>query len=145
MRKKSYLPEYRCWASMIQRCTNQKRHDYKNYGGRGLSVCNRWLTFENFYADMGERPQNFTLERIDNDQGYSPGNCKWASRLEQTANRRNMIYHEFGGLRFTLSGWAKHLGITSASMYKRFNQGKTGEDLFSPRLRPYTWTKKTKQ
>jgi hypothetical protein len=82
-------PEYKIWASMVQRCTNKKGAAYKNYGGRGICVSERWLTFLNFYKDMGERPSpHLTLERVDNNAGYNKGNCVWASRNEQSANQR---------------------------------------------------------
>jgi hypothetical protein len=73
---------------MIQRCTNPNFKQWAHYGGRGITVCDRWRSFENFLADMGRRPQGLTLERENNDRGYEPGNCKWATRLEQRANRR---------------------------------------------------------
>lgn len=80
-------PEYRVWRSMHQRCTNPKHVRYERYGGRGISVCERWNSFENFFADMGARPAGLTLERIDNHKGYGPGNCKWATWSEQNRNR----------------------------------------------------------
>lgn len=74
---------------MKHRCFFASDKDYKNYGGRGITVCERWLVFENFYADMGERPQGLTLDRINSDGNYEPSNCRWATQAEQTANRRH--------------------------------------------------------
>lgn len=85
-----YTSEYRAWCGMKVRCGYQGGKDYKKYGGRGITVCERWKAFENFYADMGPRPSSrHTLDREDNDGNYEPGNCRWATPSVQCGNRRN--------------------------------------------------------
>lgn len=80
-------PEYRSWTAMLHRCTNSKHMSYHRYGGRGIMVCERWKEFANFLADMGLRPMGKSLDRINNDGNYEPGNCRWATPKEQQANR----------------------------------------------------------
>lgn len=79
---------YSSWHHMKQRCTNPNNHRYSDYGGRGIGVCDRWARFENFLTDMGERPEGLTLDRVDNEGHYEPGNCRWATRSEQDHNKR---------------------------------------------------------
>ena len=82
-------PEYITWRAMIKRCANPNDPAFKNYGGRGIAVCDSWKnSFENFYADMGDRPEGLTIDRIDNDGNYEKSNCKWATRTEQVYNQR---------------------------------------------------------
>lgn len=88
-KKRKRTPTYHTWNAMIQRCTNAKHPAYKNYGGRGVTVCKRWKgCFANFLEDMGERPEGLTLDRIDPEQGYSKENCMWASIHHQNSNQR---------------------------------------------------------
>ena len=79
---------YRCWSDMMSRCTNSHNPSYKDYGGRGIAVCERWLSFPNFLADMGEKPAGLSIDRVNNELGYFPENCGWTTPAEQALNRR---------------------------------------------------------
>jgi hypothetical protein len=99
-------PVYKTWDSMKQRCFNQLNDDWKNYGGRGITVCTRWLdSFENFLEDMGERPHKHTLDRIDPNGNYEPNNCRWATMKEQANNRRNNVFVTAFGETKTIMQW----------------------------------------
>ena len=107
-----FSPTYQTWTTMWTRCTNPKRASWKDYGGRGITVCEEWKSFENFLADMGERPQGYTLDRRDNDSGYYPENCRWATADEQRGNTRATIWVEIDGVRKRLTEWAAELNIS---------------------------------
>lgn len=116
-------PEYSAWHSMKGRCLNPNHHDFHNYGGRGITVCERWLKFENFYADMGKRPEGKSLDRFPNNDGnYEPGNCRWATPKEQSNNRRSNVFIEFGAVRKTKTEWAREIGISFESLCKRLKK-----------------------
>lgn len=110
---------YWVWADMISRCQNPKHKAYANYGGRGIVVCERWRTSANFIADMSPRPIGGMLDRIDNDDGYSPANCRWATRKEQNSNRRNCIYVRDGDETVTLKEACRRRGMTYRPVVKR--------------------------
>jgi len=111
MNKKRSYPEYRVWAGMWTRCTNEKESCFKYYGGRGIKVCDRWKSFENFYLDMGPRPEGFEIDRRNNDGNYEPENCRWVSKKQNAQNKSNNHFIEYNGEIKTLSEWATITGI----------------------------------
>lgn len=101
---RSSLAEYKIWSAMKRRCTRQNATDYPRYGGRGITVCESWMSFDGFLADMGRRPSDqHTLERIDNEEGCYPGNCRWATLTEQNNNTRRNHFVEYRGERMTIA------------------------------------------
>lgn len=104
---------------MIGRCFKKKNHKYPDYGGRGITVCDRWLDFTAFYDDMGERPKGMTIERIDNGGNYEPDNCRWATPKEQANNTRRNRRITFNGETLNLTAWAERLGVTYGVLHWR--------------------------
>lgn len=103
---------YKLWSVMKDRCNNPNNKAYRNYGGRGIKVCDRWLnSFENFLADMGERPQGTTLDRINSNGNYEPDNCRWVTRMEQNNNTRRNVWIWTGEIYVTMAQFAKAFGI----------------------------------
>lgn len=114
---------YVTWNKMKQRCLNPSNDKFANYGGRGITVCERWLTFENFLIDMGERPAGTSLDRINNDGDYKPGNCRWATQRQQSNNMRRNVFVEYRGERLTLSQWARRFKLPRHIVFGRVKLG----------------------
>lgn len=113
-------PLYYVWRSMKKRCYLPSDPAYKNYGARGINVCRRWMKFKNFARDMAASwRKGLTIERCNNDLGYSPGNCIWATMKEQQNNRRDNVRLLFQGVTRTIAGWADHLGMRSNTLVNR--------------------------
>ena len=119
------LPEYSSWSAMRARCINPQRKSYARYGGRGITICDRWLnSFPNFYADMGPKPSSeYSLERINNSGPYSPENCRWATGTEQCSNTRRNRILEHDGLKMTATQWAAFLDINYFTLIDRLVRG----------------------
>lgn len=132
-------PTYWSWQSMLGRCLRPHVHGYKNYGGRGIRVCERWMTFDNFLADMGERPsKDHTLDRKDVNGHYEPGNVRWAHKLEQVNNRRVTIRLTYRGETKSLAEWCRQLGLRRLSIAARLAKGWTPERALSTPIRSYS-------
>jgi hypothetical protein len=116
----SYTPTYNSWRNIISRCTIETHSNYKNYGGRGITVCERWLTFANFLADMGERPPGTSIDRYPNNDGnYEPGNCRWATSQQQLSNNRRSRFVLVNGSSVTLAEAGRLLGVAYQCFYQR--------------------------
>lgn len=132
-RKGAWTETYSIFRDMMTRCTNPRYKEFHLYGGRGISICDRWLrNYENFLSDMGERPAGMTLERIDVNLGYSPDNCKWATDTEQANNKRNSVFLDFQGKRQTVAQWSRELGLHDKTIYMRLSKGASTEQALRP-------------
>jgi hypothetical protein len=118
---------------MIQRCTNSKLPKFKNYGGRGITVCERWLSFANFLADMGECPPGLTIERDDVNGNYEPGNCRWADMATQQRNRRNNVLITCNGETMTMMEWQRKTGVHRHMIKRRLDAGQSPEEILKPK------------
>lgn len=126
--KATRTAEYTVWASMKQRCFGVNTKAYADYGGRGITVCERWLSYENFLADMGRRPSpNHTIERTDNDAGYSLENCRWATSREQAQNRRSSRTLTAHGETLCITEWARRTGLSRRGIRLRLERGLSDE------------------
>lgn len=123
----SRTAEYEVWEAMIQRCTNPNNQHYARYGGRGITVCKRWRDFKNFIADMGKRPPGLTIERKNNNAGYSRRNCMWATRAEQYRNQSRNVNVTAFGKTMCVRDWSKATGLTFETLRGRIARGVTPE------------------
>ena len=130
-------PTYTVWKSMIQRCMNPNQKSYQHYGGRGITVCERWKNFENFLADMGERPMdNLSLDRIDNSLGYFKENCRWATRKEQDRNKRNSVLITWNGITKNLVDWVKEWNINCNTFRYHLSKNKSMQWIYENKVEP---------
>jgi hypothetical protein len=136
----SYTDTYSIWEGMLRRCFNPNYDRYHNYGGRGITVCDRWnpsknpytQAFKNFYQDMGPRPsKDYSIDRIDNDGAYCPENCRWADKNTQAKNRPITKIYTHNGLSLSLSEWAELLGVKKERLRYRLNSKWPYEDVFT--------------
>jgi hypothetical protein len=117
---------YRIWAGIKTRCLNPRSRGFAEYGGNGIGICDRWLDFRNFYADMGDPPTvQHSIERQNGSLGYSPDNCKWATPQEQANNRKSSRVVEYNGQSLTIAQWADSLGISQKTISTRLNRNWT--------------------
>lgn len=125
---KRFTNEWQIWSQMKGRCLNPNNKGYKNYGGRGIKVCDRWLEFANFYADMGDQPYvRASIERIDVNGNYEPSNCKWIPSSEQSKNRRNVIkvQNTYG------AEFARQNNMNKSTLYRKLREGWDPDDIAS--------------
>lgn len=110
--------EYRSWCSLLSRCNNPNYRKFKDYGGRGIKVCDRWTnSFENFLSDMGLKPSlSHSIDRIDNDGNYEPSNCRWATIAQQSRNRRSNVWYEYNGIKMVVKDWAEALNVKEGTL-----------------------------
>ena len=134
--KANHPRTYRSWSECRQRCENPNNRKWPSYGGRGIKVCARWASFANFLADMGERPDGHSLDRINNDGDYEPNNCRWATPSEQARNRRSSHTLTAFGETLTIAEWAERTGLKHHTIAWRINKlGWTAERALSTPLR----------
>lgn len=122
--KKAQASEYHAWSSMKSRCTNPNTHSYKRYGARGIKVCERWMDFASFYADMGPKPSTkHSLERLNTDGDYEPSNCVWADAFQQASTRTNVRAISAFGKVLTAAAWSRETGIDASVIRNRIDSG----------------------
>lgn len=138
--RQAITPEYRSWRCMWNRCRNKKEKVWHLYGGRGITVCERWTSFATFLEDMGPKPTpQHSIDRIDNDAGYSPENCRWATRKKQQRNMRSNRTISFNGATRCIAEWAELLGINYLTLTARIKRGWPVERAFTSPIQLNQW------
>lgn len=127
----SYSVTYSSWRMMKKRCNDPNYPKYDSWGGRGIRVCQRWCEFKEFLEDMGHRPSGTSLDRINNDGDYEPGNCRWATRKEQNSNTRRNVLLTFNGKTQNLTEWARELNVRYLVLWGRLKSGWSTEKTLS--------------
>jgi len=129
----SKSPIYRRWADMKQRCENPKDTNYSRYGGRGISVCDRWLDFKGFHDDLiSSYVEGYQLDRIDNDGNYEPENCRWATPKENSNNKSTNVFFEHNGQSKTIAEWSEELGINYHTIVRRIESNWPSKKVLTP-------------
>ncbi len=126
---------YSAWSGMKSRCSNPRFKQWKDYGGRGIKVCQRWQSFTNFLEDMGEPAEGESLDRIDPNKGYSPDNVRWASQEIQANNKRTALSLTIDGCTQTVTQWCNQLGLKRAGIYRRFHAGEDVAAIIAARIK----------
>lgn len=137
VRQEHKAREWKIWTGMRKRCENPRYKGFMDYGGRGITICDRWKDYRNFIEDMGPCPPGFTLERKDNEQGYSKENCKWATPKEQARNRRNTHLIEINGTSKPVATWAEESGLNRGTIIRRAGKGWPQDRILSPAMEKY--------
>lgn len=139
---RSNSPTYKTWENMISRCFNSRATGYHLYGGRGISVCERWRSFESFFADMGERPKGKTLDRINTDGNYEPNNCRWLTVKEQANNTRRNRRVQYEGQSYTLAQLSELTQMGYKTLQQRLDKGMSAFDAVHVPLKNTGWRAK---
>jgi hypothetical protein len=126
--------EYQVWKAMKRRCFYKKDKHYQDYAGRGITICDRWLKFENFIEDMGPRPKGTSIDRINNCGNYEPSNCRWATKSQQQSNKRNAVLLTLNGKTKNLNHWAKEIGIERRTISARLKYGWSVEQALTTKI-----------
>jgi hypothetical protein len=126
---------YKAWSAMRERCVNTKHPEYANYGGRGIAVCERWQSFDNFLADVGEPRKWESIDRIDVNGDYEPANCRWATSVEQNRNTRSNRLLTMDGVTYCVAEWSERLGIKHATIMSRLRAGWSDRDALTCPIR----------